>query len=192
MEYKSKKSCSIWTVCPCFLPDLTKWCMQTVLTINVEMKKQLIQIFSLSQLDCLKNRVKGITGFNVNKGLCKISKLQYSPFLKYFGQPNGNIQALCYLSVCILPDSAIQPMLDMTKRIAASSSYKTKLSMLEYIQVYTNCFSLRFRRERRIVTLSSKYIFTLPLKISKYHRIDAFLTCHLYKCRVYPSLYLNH
>jgi len=50
------------------------------------------------------------------------------------------LQALCYLSVCILPDSAIQPMLDMTKRIAASSSYKTKLSMLEYIQVavFTN------------------------------------------------------
>ena len=44
-------------------------------------------------------------------------------------------QALCYLSVVILPDSAVQPMLDMTKRIAQSQSYKTKMSMLEYVQV---------------------------------------------------------
>jgi len=51
-----------------------------------------------------------------------------------------SLQALCYLSVVILPDSAIQPMLDMTKRIAQSQSYKTKMSMLEYIQVavFTN------------------------------------------------------
>merc|ERR1712136_625315 len=50
------------------------------------------------------------------------------------------LQALCYLSVCILPDSAVQPMLDMVKRIAQSSSYKTKMSLLEYIQmaVFTN------------------------------------------------------
>jgi len=50
------------------------------------------------------------------------------------------LQALCYLSICILPDSCIQPMLDMVKRIVQSSSYKTKMSVLEYIQVavFTN------------------------------------------------------
>jgi hypothetical protein len=44
-------------------------------------------------------------------------------------------QALCYLSVCVLPDHAIPVMLDITKRISMSHSYKTKMSMLEYVQV---------------------------------------------------------
>ena len=44
-------------------------------------------------------------------------------------------QALCYLSVCVLPDKAIPVMLDITKRISMSQSYKTKMSMLEYVQV---------------------------------------------------------
>jgi len=50
------------------------------------------------------------------------------------------LQALCYLSICILPEEAIQPMLDMVKRIVQSSSYKTKMSVLEFIQVsvFTN------------------------------------------------------
>jgi proteasome activator subunit 4 len=50
------------------------------------------------------------------------------------------LQALCYLSACILPSTAIQPLLDMVKRIAMSESYKTKMSMLEFLQVavFTN------------------------------------------------------
>jgi len=54
------------------------------------------------------------------------------------------LQALCYLSACILPDKAIQPLLDMVKRIAMSESYKTKMSMLEFLQVsvFTNFPSL--------------------------------------------------
>ena len=44
-------------------------------------------------------------------------------------------QALCYLSMVVLPDKAIPVMLDITKRIAMSHSYKTKMSMLEYVQV---------------------------------------------------------
>jgi len=50
------------------------------------------------------------------------------------------LQALCYLSICILPEEAIQPMLDMVKRIVQSSSYKTKMSVLEFVQVsvFTN------------------------------------------------------
>jgi len=50
------------------------------------------------------------------------------------------LQALCYLSACILPSSGIQPMLDMVGRIAHSESYKTKMSVLEFLQiaVFTN------------------------------------------------------
>jgi hypothetical protein len=35
----------------------------------------------------------------------------------------------------VLPDKAIPVMLDITKRISMSHSYKTKMSMLEYVQV---------------------------------------------------------
>jgi len=54
------------------------------------------------------------------------------------------LQALCYLSACILPNTAIQPLLNMVKRIAMSESYKTKMSMLEFLQVavFTNFPSL--------------------------------------------------
>ena len=52
-----------------------------------------------------------------------------------FKQHHWVHQALCYLSVCVLPDKAIPVMLDITKRISMSHSYKTKMSMLEYVQV---------------------------------------------------------
>ena len=54
------------------------------------------------------------------------------------------LQALCYLSACILPATAIPPMLDMVGRIAHSESYKTKMSVLEFLQiaVFTNFPSL--------------------------------------------------
>ena len=45
------------------------------------------------------------------------------------------LQALCYLSACILPAAGIQPMLDMVGRIAHSESYKTKMSVLEFLQI---------------------------------------------------------
>ena len=72
---------------------------------------------------------------------------QLLPYLcQFIGTENDQdvsqscLQALCYLSSCILPSSTVQPMLNMVRRIAASSSYKTKISMLEYLQVavFTN------------------------------------------------------
>jgi len=61
------------------------------------------------------------------------------------------LQALCYMSACILPYRALQPMLDMVRRIAQSESYKTKMSMLEFLQVstFTNFPSLVCRTEYR-------------------------------------------
>lgn len=54
------------------------------------------------------------------------------------------LQALCYLSASILPATAIPPMLDMVGRIAHSESYKTKMSVLEFLQIaiFTNFPSL--------------------------------------------------
>ena len=61
------------------------------------------------------------------------------------------LQALCYLSACILPATAIRPMLDMVGRIAHSESYKTKMSVLEFLQVavFTNFPSLAHGTEYR-------------------------------------------
>jgi len=59
------------------------------------------------------------------------------------------LQALCYLSACILPAKVVPTMLDMVRRIAASRSYKTKISMLEYLQVavFTNFPALACNKE---------------------------------------------
>jgi len=59
------------------------------------------------------------------------------------------LQALCYLSACILPAKVVPTMLDMVRRIASSSSYKTKISMLEYLQVavFTNFPALACNKE---------------------------------------------
>ena len=50
------------------------------------------------------------------------------------------LQALSYLSVCILPARAIPPLLHMISRCSTSTSYKTKLSVMEFLQtvVFTN------------------------------------------------------
>ena len=50
------------------------------------------------------------------------------------------LQALSYLSVCILPARAIPPLLHMISRCSISTSYKTKLSVMEFLQtvVFTN------------------------------------------------------
>ena len=50
------------------------------------------------------------------------------------------LQALSYLSVCIVPATAIPPLLHMITRCSTSTSYKTKLSVMEFLQtvVFTN------------------------------------------------------
>jgi hypothetical protein len=77
-----------------------------------------------------------------------VKKPRYFPFKQH--------QALCYLSVCVLPDKAIPVMLDITKRISMSHSYKTKMSMLEYVQVITvtECSYPRRRRVFRSTLVS--------------------------------------
>jgi len=54
------------------------------------------------------------------------------------------LQALCYLSASILPPDCVQPLIDMVRRVASSESYKTKMSLLEFLQVsvFTNFPSL--------------------------------------------------
>lgn len=54
------------------------------------------------------------------------------------------LQALSYLSVSILPGPALAPLLTMLARCLTSSSYKTKLSTMEFLQVsvFTNFPSL--------------------------------------------------
>ena len=61
------------------------------------------------------------------------------------------LQALCYLSVCILPSHAITRMLDVVEKIARSESCKTKMSLLEFLQVtvFTNFPSVAHSVEHR-------------------------------------------
>ena len=61
------------------------------------------------------------------------------------------LQALCYLSVCILPSHAITRMLDIVEKIARSESCKTKMSLLEFLQVtvFTNFPSVAQSVEHR-------------------------------------------
>ena len=56
------------------------------------------------------------------------------------GVSQACLQALSYLSVCILPTPALAPCLHMVQRCVTSTSYKTKLSTLEFLQtvVFTN------------------------------------------------------
>ena len=61
------------------------------------------------------------------------------------------LQALSYLSVCILPSRAIPPLLHMITRCSTSTSYKTKLSIMEFLQtvVFTNFPSFVANNEHR-------------------------------------------
>uniref|UniRef100_A0A0K2T807 Proteasome activator complex subunit 4 n=1 Tax=Lepeophtheirus salmonis TaxID=72036 RepID=A0A0K2T807_LEPSM len=54
------------------------------------------------------------------------------------------LKALCFLSVCIVPSEVVPHVLDMSNRIVQSDSYKAKLSLLEFIQVFvfTNFLSI--------------------------------------------------
>ena len=60
------------------------------------------------------------------------------------GVSQACLQALSYLSVCILPTPALAPCLHMVQRCVNSTSYKTKLSTLEFLQtvVFTNLQTL--------------------------------------------------
>ena len=61
------------------------------------------------------------------------------------------LQALSYLSVCILPARAIPPLLHMISRCSTSTSYKTKLSVMEFLQtvVFTNFSSFVSNKDFR-------------------------------------------
>ena len=67
------------------------------------------------------------------------------------GVSQSCLQALSYLSVCILPPHALAPCLHMLQRCITSSSYKTKLSTLEFLQtvVFTNFPSFVANNELR-------------------------------------------
>ena len=65
------------------------------------------------------------------------------------GVSQACLQALSYLSVCILPTPALAPCLHMVQRCVTSTSYKTKLSTLEFLQtvVFTNLQTLQASKE---------------------------------------------
>jgi len=65
------------------------------------------------------------------------------------GVSQACLQALSYLSVCILPAPALAPCLHMVQRCVTSTSYKTKLSTLEFLQtvVFTNLQTLQASKE---------------------------------------------
>ena len=54
------------------------------------------------------------------------------------------LKSLCYLSVCITPKSSIDFVLEMIWKVSQSSSWKAKMSILEFAQtfVFTNFMSL--------------------------------------------------
>ena len=72
------------------------------------------------------------------------------------GVSQSCLQALSYLSVCILPAHALAPCLHMLQRCVTSTSYKTKLSILEFLQtvVFTNFISFVSNNELRSKVIS--------------------------------------
>ena len=72
------------------------------------------------------------------------------------GVSQSCLQALSYLSVCILPAHALAPCLHMLQRCVTSTSYKTKLSILEFLQtvVFTNFTSFVSNNELRSKVIS--------------------------------------
>ena len=59
------------------------------------------------------------------------------------------LRALCFLSVCIVPSDVIPYVLDMVETILQSTSWKSKLSILEFLQVFvfTNFMSICLHKE---------------------------------------------
>jgi len=72
------------------------------------------------------------------------------------GVSQACLQALSYLSVCILPAPALAPCLHMVQRCVTSTSYKTKLSTLEFLQtvVFTNFPGFKANNELRTRVIS--------------------------------------
>merc|ERR1712080_143203 len=58
-------------------------------------------------------------------------------------------RALCFLSVCIVPSDVIPYVLDMVETVLQSTSWKSKLSILEFLQVFifTNFMSICLHEE---------------------------------------------
>ena len=50
------------------------------------------------------------------------------------------LKALCFLSVCYVPAHVIPQVLDMIWKVSQSTSWKAKLSILEFLQVNPFCF----------------------------------------------------
>ena len=71
-------------------------------------------------------------------------------FCQFVGNETGQevsqtcLKSLCYLSVCITPKSSIDLVLEMIWKISQSSSWKAKMSILEFAQtfVFTNFMSI--------------------------------------------------
>merc|ERR1711997_119746 len=71
-------------------------------------------------------------------------------FCQFVGNETGQevsqtcLKALCYLSVCITPKTSLSCVLDMIFKVSQSSSWKAKMSILEFLQtfVFTNFMSL--------------------------------------------------
>lgn len=71
-------------------------------------------------------------------------------FCQFIGNETGKdvsqtcLKALCFLSVCICPKSAIDAALEMIWKVSQSVSWKAKMSILEFLQtfVFTNFMSI--------------------------------------------------
>ena len=59
------------------------------------------------------------------------------------------LRALCFLSVCIVPSDVIPYVLNMVETVLQSTSWKSKLSILEFLQVFvfTNFMSICLHKE---------------------------------------------
>ena len=59
------------------------------------------------------------------------------------------LRALCFLSVCIVPPDVIPYVLSMVETVLQSTSWKSKLSILEFLQVFvfTNFMSICLHKE---------------------------------------------
>ena len=82
--------------------------------------------------------------------------LKLMPFLsQYVGTETGKessqycLKALCYISSCYIPSDYFPVIIEMARKLCSSSSYKTKLNAIEYLQtfVFFNFMALRTREK---------------------------------------------
>eukprot|EP00096_Caligus_rogercresseyi_P015882 TRINITY_DN8371_c0_g1_i1.p1 TRINITY_DN8371_c0_g1~~TRINITY_DN8371_c0_g1_i1.p1 ORF type:complete len:1198 (+),score=314.38 TRINITY_DN8371_c0_g1_i1:1590-5183(+) len=71
------------------------------------------------------------------------------------------LKALCFLSVCIVPSEVVPHVLDMSTRIVMSDSYKAKLSLLEFLQVFVFTNFLSICKDEAIVTRIQDFVVGL-------------------------------